>query len=88
MSNVSTADAPNAIEQILTEAPITISEACKALKEDTGRRYDRSVVYRWCTRGVRDAKTQTVVKLDHVKIGRNLLTSRPALTRFIEARSR
>ena len=67
--------------QILTEDVLTLQEARTELRRSTGRRPDKTTLYRWCLRGVGG------VKLESIRLGDRILTSRQALTRFIEART-
>ena len=67
--------------QILVEDVLTLADARNELGSITGRRPDRCTLYRWCLRGVAG------VRLEHVRLGNRILTSRQALTRFIEART-
>jgi hypothetical protein len=66
---------------VLSEDVITIPQACDWIKATTGRKTDRTTVYRWVLNGVEGQK------LEAVRVGRQILTSRQALTRFIAARS-
>ena len=66
---------------ILTEDVLTLQDARNELAEITGRRPDKCTLYRWCLRGVRGTK------LEHIRLGDRILTSRQALTRFIAART-
>lgn len=70
-----------AVSKILTEDPISLKEARNEIASVTGRRVSKCTIYRWCLRGVGG------VRLEHLKLGDIILTSRPAITRFIEARS-
>lgn len=70
-----------AISKILTEDVITLQEARSELFQATGRRPDKATLYRWCLKGVGKQR------LEHIRLGDRILTSRQALTRFIEARS-
>jgi hypothetical protein len=67
--------------KILTEDVLTLQDARKELGNITGRRPDKATVYRWTNRGVGGTK------LESIRLGNQLLTSRQALTRFIEART-
>ncbi len=74
-----TADSP--VSRVLTEDVLTMTAARSELARITGRRPDKATLTRWIHRGVGG------VRLDAVRIGCQLLTSRQALTRFIEART-
>ncbi len=67
--------------RILTEDVLTLQDARSDLKKITGRRPDKTTIYRWCLKGVGGTK------LEHIRLGDRILTSRQALTRFIESRT-
>ncbi len=69
-------------QRILSEDVLTLHEARNELKPIFGKRPDKTTLYRWCLRGIDGTK------LEHVRIGGRIITSRQALTRFIEARSK
>lgn len=71
----------NSVQRVLSEDVLTLREACNELALITRRRPDKTTLYRWCFKGVGG------VKLDFARVGVQILTSRQALTRFIEARS-
>lgn len=71
-----------AVSKILTEDPITLQEARSEIANVTGHRPDKCTIYRWCLKGVGGTR------LEHIRLGDRILTSLPAITRFIEARSR
>ncbi len=71
----------NTVAQILTEDVITLADARKELAAITGKRPDKATMSRWVHRGVGG------VRLEAVRLGVQLLTSRQAITRFIEART-
>jgi hypothetical protein len=62
---------------VMTEGLITVSEAVQELEAATGKRPHKATVHRWMQRGVDG------VKLEAVRIGRSVFTSRQSLTRFI-----
>ena len=65
---------------LLTEEVITLSEVRKFLPNVEGQnRPHLSTIWRWSLRGVGG------VKLETVKIGSRVVTSRQAVTRFIAA---
>lgn len=70
-----------ATNRILTEDILTIHDARKEIASITGQRPDISTMTRWIHRGVGGTK------LDAVRIGRQLITSKQAITRFIETRT-
>lgn len=69
------------VNRILTEDMLTLAAARKELASITGKRPDKATMTRWIHRGVGG------IKLDAVRLGVQLFTSRQALTRFIEART-
>ena len=69
------------VARVLTVDPVSIRKARSKVQEETGYAPDPATIYRWCLRGVGG------VKLEHVRIGKRILTSAAAITRFIEARS-
>lgn len=69
------------VSRILTEDVMTLQDARREIASVTGRRPDKTTLYRWCLRGVGGTK------LEHIRLGDRILTSRQALTRFIESRS-
>lgn len=69
------------VNRILTEDVLTLSDARKELASITGKRPDKSTMTRWIHRGVGG------IKLEAVVLGRQIFTSRQALTRFAEART-
>lgn len=71
-----------AVSRILTEDVLTLQEARTEIANVTGRRVDKTTLYRWTLRGVAG------VKLEHIRLGDRILTSRQAITRFITARSK
>ena len=74
--------AESAVSRVLTEDVITLADAREELFGITGKRPDRATLSRWVHRGVGG------VRLDAVRIGVQLITSRQALTRFIEQRTK
>jgi hypothetical protein len=70
-----------ATSRILTEDVLTINDARKEIASVTGQRPDISTMTRWIHRGLGGTK------LEAVRIGRQLITSKQAITRFIETRS-
>jgi len=58
------------------EKLVSMSEARKAVQARTGRRLDVSTLWRWAMRGVHG------VRLEHIRAGRELRTSREAIERF------
>ena len=77
-----TVDAAAIVSRILTEDVLTLSQARTELVNLTGVRPDKATMTRWIHKGVGG------VKLEAVRLGRNIFTSMQALTRFIEARTK
>ena len=73
--------AETVVSRILTEDVLTLTEARRELASITGRRPDKATMTRWIHRGVGG------IQLEAVRLGVQLLTSRQALTRFVEART-
>src|SRR4051812_46805516 len=65
----------NAIPDILTEEPISLSVAARQLPGNPAP----VSLWRWCRKGVNG------VRLGYIRIGRKILTSKPALSRFTAA---
>lgn len=74
-------DASEVVARVLSEDVLTLAQARNELRQITGKRPDKATMTRWVHRGVGG------VKLDSVRIGVQLLTSRQALHRFIVART-
>ncbi len=69
------------VSRILTEDIVTLAEARDELHRVTGRRPDKATIWRWMKRGVGG------IRLDAIRLGREILTSKQAITRFIAERS-
>ncbi len=69
------------VNKILTEDIITLSEARREIAKLTRKRPDKATLTRWVHNGVGQTK------LEAVRLGRQLFTSKQALTRFIESRT-
>ncbi len=69
------------VQRILTEDVLTLAQARSELFKLNGKRPDKATMTRWIHRGVGG------VHLEAVRLGCQLLTSRQAITRFIEART-
>lgn len=65
--------------QLPREHLLSFSEAAQCLPTINGRRLAPSTLYRWCRRGVNG------VRLEYIRVGRNMVTSREALERFFVA---
>lgn len=75
------AEANEVVSRVLTEDVLTLADARNELRRITGRRPDKATMTRWIHRGVGG------VRLDAVRVGVQLLTSRQALNRFVTART-
>lgn len=69
------------VNRILTEDVLTLTEARRELASVTGKRPDKATMTRWIHRGVGGTK------LEAVRLGMQLFTSRQAITRFIQSRT-
>jgi len=58
---------------------LSLTEAAKCLPAVDGRRHTPAALYRWCRRGING------VRLEYVRVGGTLATSREALRRFFAA---
>jgi len=61
------------------ETLVSLTEATKVLPRVNGKRPAISTLWRWCRKGLRG------VRLEYVRMGRNIATSREALNRFFNA---
>lgn len=66
-------------QKVLSEDVLTTKQACEELRPIFGKPIDRTTLYRWALRGVKGRR------LEYTKIGGRIVTSRQAITRFIEA---
>jgi hypothetical protein len=73
--------AEKVVNRVLAEEMLTLTQARWELAGITGQRPDKATVYRWCLKGCHGTK------LDHIRLGNQIFTSRQALTRFIVART-
>lgn len=64
---------------LVRESLLTFSEAVRYLPKVNGRRHAPSTVYRWCKQGING------VRLEYIRVGRNMVTTREALERFFTA---
>jgi hypothetical protein len=71
----------DSVSRVLSEDVLTLKQAAIELASVTGKRPDKSTLFRWIARGVGG------VKLDGARVGRDWITSKQALTRFIQERS-
>lgn len=67
------------VAQVLTEDCLSLKQAQVEIEQATGRKVDISTLHRWIHRGVKSNR------LEAVKIGYQVVTSRQAITRFFEA---
>jgi hypothetical protein len=65
------------LSQLEYERPISLKDACKYLGEVTGKRPALATVWRWCSKGCRG------VRLESVCIGGRRYVTIPAIERFI-----
>jgi hypothetical protein len=73
--------AKKTVSQVLTEDILSLSEARKELQQLTRKRPDKATLTRWIHKGCHGTR------LEAVRLGNQLFTSRQAITRFIEART-
>lgn len=78
---ITASNAETTVSRILSEDVLTISDARRELSQITGKRPDKSSMARWIHRGVGGTR------LEAVRIGSQLITSRQAVNRFIVART-
>jgi hypothetical protein len=64
---------------IETENIVSLTEATRILPRRNGKRAAISTLWRWCRKGING------VRLEYIRVGRNIATSREALNRFYEA---
>jgi len=74
-------NAESVVGRVLTEDVLTLAQARSEFSKIAGRRPDKGTICRWVHRGVGG------VKLDAVRVGSQLLTSKQALHRFVTART-
>lgn len=70
------------VSRILTEDVLTIAEARAEIESATKKRPDKATIHRWIKRGIGGTK------LEAIRLGREVFTSRQALTRFIQVRTK
>jgi hypothetical protein len=71
------------VSRILSETPISFSDAAKEIQKTTGIRPDRATIMRWHRRGIGKNR----LRLDAVRITSQYITSVEALSRFLSART-
>jgi hypothetical protein len=59
---------------------LSLSEAARTIPPIDGKRPHPSTIFRWMTDGVRGG-----VKLEHIRVGRRICTTKHALERFFNA---
>jgi hypothetical protein len=69
-------EAPPETRDITTEAPLSFAAAGRAVSEIDGRPVAPSTIWRWATKGIGGTR------LECIRIGRRMRTSRAALSRF------
>lgn len=69
-------ETPDGTRDIMAEGPISMATAARAVPVVDGRQVSPTTVWRWATRGVRG------VRLECIRVGRRMCTSRAALFRF------
>ena len=75
MAPIGTASSPDR-SRLTREHLLSFAEAVSYLPTINGRHHAPSTMYRWCRRGIGG------VRLEYIRIGRNMATSREALDRF------
>jgi len=71
------------VDRILSEQPIGASAVARLLGSfRNGRSTHPSTIARWMLKGVRLADGR-ILKLEHIRVANRLMTSRPALMRFL-----
>ncbi|MGB7323424.1 MAG: DUF1580 domain-containing protein [Rubripirellula sp.] len=84
-TKAATQEAEQAVQRILTEDVLTLTDTRSEIHELTKKRPDKATVCRWCRIGVGPAGAK--VKLEHIRLGNQIFTSKQAITRFIQART-
>jgi hypothetical protein len=69
------------VQRVLSEDVLTIAQARTEIQAIAGSKPDRATLTRWILKGCGG------VKLDSVRIGRQWVTSKQSVNRFIVARS-
>jgi hypothetical protein len=60
---------------------LTLPEAARTLPRLDGKRPSCTTIWRWCTKGVGPDR----IRLEHIRMGRRVATTREALGRFMAA---
>ncbi|MBY0514016.1 MAG: DUF1580 domain-containing protein [Gemmataceae bacterium] len=80
--------APSLVQKILDEKPIGMAAAAALVGSfRRGRPTHCATVTRWCAKGVKRADGR-VVRLESVRVGGRMVTSKAAVVRFLEAQQR
>jgi hypothetical protein len=61
---------------IESESVVSLTEATRIIPPRNGKRVAISTLWRWCRKGIND------VRLEYIRLGRNIATSQEALGRF------
>jgi hypothetical protein len=61
-----------------TEELLTLEEAKRVIPRRRGRRPSVPTLWRWCRKGIRG------ISLEYIRVGRNIVTSKEALSRFFQ----
>ncbi|MFN7874166.1 MAG: DUF1580 domain-containing protein [Pirellula sp.] len=69
--------ASDCVHRLLTEDVVSLKEAQRELERVMHTKLDRSTIHRWTLRGVKS------VKLDSVRFGGKVVTSKQAINRFL-----
>lgn len=64
---------------IESENVVSLTEATRIIPPRNGKRVAISTLWRWCRKGING------VRLDYIRMGRNIATSSEAIGRFFEA---
>lgn len=62
---------------LMDETILTLGQACRLLPANDGKRVHLSTLWRWCRIGVNG------VRLEYLRVGRRIVTSKQALERFM-----
>ena len=74
-----TSDAKSIVQRILSEDTLTLNEARTELETALRKRPDKSTLYRWCMKGTNGCRLESIL------LGRQVFTSKQAITRFLIA---
>lgn len=82
MPAIKTQDASKQARRVLSEDAMSIRESLAFVENYTGQTVDRTVLHRWIHRGRKG------IILEATRVGREWITSRQALMRFIHGSRR